>query len=174
MELHWRPEDADAVEAISAQSKARGEMKRVLAILGVFVVVLPIIGLATDDHSLIVGAFGGVVIGLVIIPLRPVFSRMISRRNPAHGLPITAQVSESGVTIHNGLGSNMWSWQAFGGFLETPRVFVLMPVGTKLSLVLLAKRGLQDPSDDPALRQLLTERIRPPAVASRRRVGVAY
>lgn len=169
-QLSWQPEVADYLQAFNARNRASRAWHKmaVLALLGVAVAVVAVI----LGHSSL--AMTGVEVA-VLVPLMVPFvtwmsTRSVWHRRPALHVPTRAVVSAStGITTDGPLVdmssgqvavtavSGLLGWPVVGKVLETKRVFVVQLTGQRNKrFILLAKRGLADPTELDALRRTLT------------------
>ncbi|MGW2933289.1 hypothetical protein ACWDA7_15790 [Streptomyces sp. NPDC001156] len=70
-----------------------------------------------------------------------------------------ATVAADGLTVRMNERTCSYAWEAFGGFAETVRQFILLDASGEPTFS-LPKRGFTDESLVPACRQLIAERCR--------------
>lgn len=164
LQLSWQPELADWVEAFDARNRARRVRLKLVVIAAVCAAVAGA-GLVTHQSGMVGGGFAGLFGGAVVGTLGQRWSvRSLWRRAAALREPMRAQVSAAGgIVCSTPLSTGHYPWTSLEKVQETPRVFVLQMAGYRRGVILLlAKRGLADPGQLPALRWLLDAAARTP------------
>jgi hypothetical protein len=155
--LRWTPEFGDLMEAFEARRYALGYRRRAMVVAWLCLAVAVVLMLFT----LVVPAVVLVLIGLVFA--MPSVGRAAARRtlrrlwaaDPAIAEPAEATVSDAGVRRTGGEEAR-WDWSAFPVWIETPELFVLSRSEQRYgAFVTLPKRGLEEPEDAVALRELM-------------------
>ncbi|MGW4226955.1 YcxB family protein [Streptomyces bauhiniae] len=164
VELEYQLTREDMRQALKARAKASGRGRRMrgfaLICMAVFVgaSAVPLVnGEAPDMRSLVIGGLF-VVLLFVLQPrlLARQFHKIASRNGACR-----ARVDDSGVTVSNTGGSSQVNWTAAPHYAETGDTFVLLSGDKNVScLTVLPKRGLREPGDVDAFRNLLDRHIR--------------
>lgn len=163
--MSWQPEAADYAEAFQARNRMRRVQWLVWAMcgLGVALAVLAVVG---GQPAM---AVFGVVFAVFFALMGKLGTTFLVQRNPALQQPVHAVVDPQGgitggipvVSMADGrmkvtAGNWQFPWAQLHNVLETKRAFVIHVAGQEKTFFLLAKRGLADPAQEPALRSLLT------------------
>src|SRR5262245_15234268 len=113
-------------------------------------------------YTLVAPAILLVLIGLVVA--LPATGRITARRslrrlwaaNPSLAEPAEATLSADGVRRRAADDETSWDWSAFPIWIETPELFVLSQSEKRYGgFVSLPKRGVDDPADVKAVRELM-------------------
>jgi hypothetical protein len=176
VQLSWQPEVADYIQAFNARNLARKAWHKVA--------VIALAGAAFAVAAFSFGRPGPAMVGVEVAVLLPptvplitwLSTRSVWHRRPALHTPTRAVVHPlAGITTDGPLVDmssgqvavtpvpGILPWHSVDRVLETKRVFVVQLAGQRgKRFILLAKRGLADPTELHALRNTLT-RASPPA-----------
>jgi hypothetical protein len=161
LDLAWQPELADYVEAYRARNRARRVWRTIAVCVGVLAAILAV-GLVMGDGTIVGLGLGGLIaVALLKFVFQPRAVRIVWRRNPALRSGAEARVDpQTGVTSSNGNSTGQIQWSGIHSFLETEHLF-LIQLGDyrRKPFIVLAKRGLADPSRVADLRAILTTGI---------------
>jgi hypothetical protein len=158
IDLTWQPELADYVESYRARNRSRRAWAKIALLAGV-VVVIGIIGVVIDDASLVGLALGGLIaVALVPLVLQPQAVRGQWKRNPQLRSRTGARVEPHlGLTTTNDVSTGQIRWAGIDSVIETENLFLIQLAGYRRKpFVVVAKRGLPDPSQVADLRAMLT------------------
>ncbi|MFI7597831.1 hypothetical protein [Actinoplanes sp. NPDC049681] len=168
--LSWQPEMTDYFQAFSARNRASKAWHKI----GVMALVLATCAVGAFRLGYPNFAFFGLGLAVACFPMVPLVTwlstRSVWHRRPALHTPVHAVISLSAGITTNGPVIDMSSgqvaitafsgpidWPATNQVLETKRVFVVQLTGHRgKRFLLLAKRGLADPIELDALREILT------------------
>ncbi len=169
--LSWQPEMTDYFQAFSARNRVSKAWHKI----GVMAMVLAACAAGAFNLGYQSLALLGLGLAAICFPMLPLVTwlstRSVWQRRPALHTPVHAVISSSAGITTNGPVVDMSSgqvattvlsgpigWSAVGQVLETKRVFVVQLTGHRgKSFLLFAKRGLADPTELDALRELLTD-----------------
>jgi hypothetical protein len=170
LHLSWQPEVVDYLQAFNVRNRARRAWHKVavIALLGAVFAVVAFV-LRHPDLALL-GVELAVLLPLMIPLVTWLSTLSVWRRRPALHTPTRAMISPSaGITTDGPLVdmssgqvavtaiSGLLRWHAVEQVLETKRVFVVQLAGHRgKRFLLLAKRGLDNPTELDALRRTLT------------------
>lgn len=155
LELRWDPRPADWSDALRAVTPMYRWTPWFAAALGVFGVVLLVLG------EPVPGLFGlacAAVIG--VLPLLGVYAAF--RRNPVAAATVTATADEQSMRMMtiDGTAYSDLRWSSLSGWLETRRSFVLR-TGEASALFPVPLRAFGDQAELGRFRELLGRRIGP-------------
>ena len=158
IDLTWQPELADYVEAYRARNRSRRAWAKITLLAGV-VAVIGIIGVVIDDASLVGLGLGGLIaVALVPLVLQPQAVRGQWKRNPQLRSRTGARVEPYlGLITTNDASTSQIRWAGIDSLIETENLFLIQLAGYRRKpFIVVAKRGLPDPSQVADLRAMLT------------------
>lgn len=164
MVLRWTPEFSDLMDAFEARRYALGHRRRAMMLAWLCLLVAAVFML----YTLVAPAIVLVLIGFVLA--LPATGRLAARRNlrrawaanTALAEPAEATLSDEGVIRRAAEELSHWEWSAFPVWIETPELFVLsQSEKTFGTFVSLPKRGLEEPADVKAARELMLSGMGP-------------
>lgn len=158
--LSWQPRVQDYREAFLARTQASGARRKLTLVYVIAAVPFIFLFLAAGLSAKILVFSVYVALGLVLVivtgPAQYVFATRFWSRYPLIQVPSTAKVSKKGIETRNGDQSESWSWSLVDGVIETENVFVIeLTVDRQRTFLLLAKRGLANEQQLPALTEFL-------------------
>ncbi|MFF1529507.1 hypothetical protein [Cellulomonas sp. NPDC058312] len=166
--LEWTTDRADLVEIARAMVHLR-RRGRSAAMLGGGALLLAGAGVLTRSP---VGLVGALLVAFLLTPASTVLTvPLLRRRHPEVALRSTAEVdAEHGVRFAQADIASTFGWSAWSGLVETERLYLLRRAHQRVSVLVLAKRGTDEPQERERLRAVLEAHLGPPvAVHSRRR-----
>jgi hypothetical protein len=156
--LRWTPEFSDLMDAFEARRYALGHRRHAMMLAWLCLLVAAVFML----YTLVAPAIVLVLIGLVLA--LPATGRLAARRNlrrlwaanPSLAEPAEATLSDEGVRRRAAEDETSWDWSEFPVWIETPELFVLTRSEKRYgAFVSLPKRGLEEPADVKAVRELM-------------------
>jgi YcxB-like protein len=160
-QLAWQPTVEDWAEGFTAYRRSpRGRRTKLYGVVLAFVFFLVAVWLRFPELL----AAPLILLFVVFGTSSQRFAKRAMRRFPALNEPTSAVVTSKELIITTGGEKVTREWSSLGALVETEGTFVLFMAPERArAFTLLAKRGLADDSQLPALRALLQERI--PATA---------
>lgn len=153
----WTPDRSDYIEAFRARNKANHADEKIIALIGLCLLVATAGGVTGADALTVSGISAAVSAGVVALVCPALAVRRLWRRNTHLRANMRMVLHpEDGVTLEAGEIVTNFPWSTLGRCLETPRVFVVPLAGRgRRPAILLAKRALAQPDEESAARLLL-------------------
>lgn len=158
--LSWQPRVQDYRETFLARTQASGARRKLTVVYLIAAVPFIFLFLAAGVSTKILVLSVYLALGLLLVimtgPAQYLFATRFWSKYPLIQAPSATEVSNNGIETRNGDQSDSWSWAMVDRVIEAQNVFVIeFTVDRQRTFLLLAKRGLSDQQQLPALTEFL-------------------
>ncbi|MEI8082390.1 MAG: hypothetical protein WCI74_11150 [Actinomycetes bacterium] len=163
-ELSWQPRVEDYREVFAARTQASGARTKLLVVFLIAAIPMVMLFLSAGLAAKVLVVSSYIALGLLMViitgPAQVLFADRFWKKYPLVQAACRVRINERSIDNRVAGQSDSWRWDLVDEILDADSVFVVqLTVDRQRTFLVLAKRGLSDPDQLPALRAYLSERV---------------